>query len=356
MKMRRLHIVLVAIAMVFTAVAVYLAITAILADDKTEYIPEVPGTDVWFTVIPRPTEERISVTVPISFAFVVNGTADDTDLSPISVENGSLLIPNVRVTETAGTSDYQIETVGEPTMVIRNYSTNVPGDALDDENPPRYGIEVELGAVVKPTASEERGEWEPVKDTPPATIEGHKKYRLVIDGKPFSLEQADGTFAMDGALTIGAPASHLYGWTAGGLSAVPFQQEVAINVEVGGQRSMYQDYESSIKAGQILWSIKPLPLPDDLPELGPGAGQVMAAQSVEQESKEDGNEPENTEPTVPEIDGEGEPSPPSAENAEGAPEDPESSVAETSDAASDGTSSKDTDGEEASTVGDTSQP
>ena len=286
-KKRSAQIAILGIAAAAASILLYLLLALVLADDQRDMMIETPGTDVWLTVIPRPTEERVSVTVPIAFAFVVNGTADSTDNTEISTENGSLLIPNIKVKYQEGKEEYQVTVEGEPTMVVRNYSTNIPDDELDSENPPRYGIKIDLsGSIQTPGESSERGAWTPVGGKPGTDIADHKRYRLVVDEKPFSIQQSDGTFAMDGSVTIGAPPSHLFGWTAGGISAVPFEQEVKMNVEVGGTRSMYQDIESSIKVGQIIWKIKTHDLPDDLPELGPGAGQVKAARQTESSAEE----------------------------------------------------------------------
>ncbi len=95
---------------------------------------------------------------------------------------------------------------------------------------------------------------------PPAAAEGYKQYRVSLDGHPFSVEAGEGAFAMDGPITVGAPPAQQHGWTAAGTSNVPFEQEIAVSVEVGGTRGMYRAAEASAKAANIVWSVKTLPL------------------------------------------------------------------------------------------------
>ena len=56
-----------------------------------------PSQDVWLDVAKKDYRPRISVTVPTTFAFVVNGTLDAGNRVKISVDNGTLLLPNVVV-------------------------------------------------------------------------------------------------------------------------------------------------------------------------------------------------------------------------------------------------------------------
>lgn len=233
-----------------------------------------PGTDVWLSVVPRPTQERISVTLPTVIAFVVSGTADGANSDAISVEGGSLLIPNVKVEKADdGDDSYQLVTVGESTLVARNYSTNVPKENADDENLPRYGIQVELGATVitaqdengDPVDPAERANWTLTGTAPTTSAEDFKKFRLSLDGNAFSEKVDNHTYRMDGVITLGAPPAHEFGWTAGGMSNKPFEQELALEIEVGGARGMYSTAENSAKAAQIVWTVRGLPLEYPLP-------------------------------------------------------------------------------------------
>lgn len=227
---------------------------------------EGPGTDVWLAVVPRSSAERISVEVPVALAFVVNGTADRQNSEAISAENGSLLLPNVKVTEQDG--GYSLTVEGEASFVVRNYSTNVRAEDLDQENPPRCGVRVELTGTIQDQQAEEtppadpaqRKNWLLTGAQPSAAAEGYKQYRVSLDGHPFSVEAGERAFAMDGPITVGAPPAQQHGWTAAGTSNVPFEQEVAVSVEVGGTRGMYRAAEASAKAANIVWSVKTLPL------------------------------------------------------------------------------------------------
>ena len=233
-----------------------------------------PGTDVWLSVVPRPTQERISVTLPTVIAFVVNGTADEANTDAVSVKDGGLLIPNVKVAGAdSGDGSYQLVTTGESALVARNYSTNVPEANADDESPPRYGIQVQLGATVitaqdedgDPVDPAERANWVLTGTAPTTSAEDFKKFRLSLDGHAFSKRVDNDTYEMDGTITLGAAPSHQSGWTAGGVSNEPFEQELALNVEVGGTRGMYSTAENSAKAAQIIWTVRGLPLEYPLP-------------------------------------------------------------------------------------------
>lgn len=255
------------------ALATALAGTFTVAASGAEAAP-APGTDVWLSVVPRPTQERVSVTLPTVIAFVVNGTADKANADAVSVQGGSLLLPNVKVEGAeGGDGSYRLVTTGEPTLVARNYSTNVPEENLDDENPPRYGIQVQLGATVM-TAQDEGGATVPpagranwtLTGTAPTTDQADfKKFRLSLDGHAFSKRIDGNTYEMDGEITLGAAPAHEFGWTAGGVSNKPFEQELALNVEVGGTRGMYSTAENSAKAAQIIWTVRALPLEYPLP-------------------------------------------------------------------------------------------
>lgn len=231
----------------------------------------VPGTDVWLSVTPRPTQERISVTVPMAVAFVVNGTVDsgsDSYNESPTVENGGLLLPNVRVTDANSAGDeYQITVTGPSTLVVRNYSTYVKEEDMDAENPTRYGAEIELGAVLVTAQDEngdplppgERGEWYLTGTQPGTAIEDYKKYRLSLDGHMFTKTIDEDTVEMDGTITIGAPPSEKVGYTAGGLSKEPFEQELELGLEVGATRKDYSKAEDSVMAATILWKVKRAP-------------------------------------------------------------------------------------------------
>lgn len=220
-----------------------------------------PGTDVWVSVVPRPTQERISVTLPAVVAFVVNGTADTSDQTAVSMENGTILLPNVKVEAAENKKSYTLVLEGSSTLVVRNYSTDVPEENRDDASPPRVGIGVTLTGTVQQTeqSKAEDAQWTPVGVTPPATEDGFKQYLLSLDGNQFN-KTVSGGFEMEKGIEIGAPPAAESGWTAGGMSRAPFEQEVKLGVQVGGTRGMYNQAETSVKAAKIIWKIKSIPL------------------------------------------------------------------------------------------------
>ena len=257
------------------ALALAVGMTGLAWAAGTQTDTDVPGTDVWLSVVPRPTQERISVTLPIALAFVVDGTVDAEDDSEISVENGTLLLPNVRVEAESDTS-YKLTTTGESAFVVRNYSTNVPEEYQDDEDPQRVGIEVELTASIRVAQTEDgdavkpadRADWTLTGEKPSLDQDGYKKFRLSLDGNLFSIpENAEGKneppYLMDGSITLGAPPAHINGWTAGGVSQAPFEQEIEVDVEIGGTRNLYKKAETSVKAAEIIWTVRGVPLSED---------------------------------------------------------------------------------------------
>lgn len=258
------------------ALAAVLAVGASAAEpDRASSATPTPGTDVWLSAVPRPTQNRISITVPMVVAFVVNGTADEANADAISVENGSLLLPNVLVTGADdGDDSYQLVTTGA-SVVVRNYSTKVPSDHLDDENPPRVGLEVELSATVITAQDEdgdtlppdERADWTLTDAEPTTAKTDYKKYRLSLDGHAFSQKVDENTFKMSGTIRVGAPPAAEKGWTSGGLSKEPYEQQIELGVEVGGTRGMYHQVENSVHAAQIIWDAT-----EYIPDPNPGEG------------------------------------------------------------------------------------
>lgn len=237
-----------------------LAFAAVSWVSAAAYTSQTAGTDVWVSVVPRPSQERISVTVPAVIGFVVNGTADNQDQEVLSTENGNILVPNVKVESVEG-NQYTLVVEGSPTLVIKNYSTNVKEGQEDAENPERVGIGVKVTGTLssESTATGADGvPWVPIAEKPAETQEAFKNYRLSLGGKLFS-KSVDGGFEMAEGIEIGAPPAEEYGWTAGGASLEPFQQELALGVEVGGTRSMYSKPEESVKAAKITWKIQAVP-------------------------------------------------------------------------------------------------
>lgn len=234
-----------------------------------------PTTNVWIDVVELSTEARVSVTVPLSYGFAVLGTTETSGTiadEAISVLNGNLYLPNVRVDvitpSAAGTApEYQLSYVGT-VMPISNYSTDVRLENLDQTDPEREGLPVELRPYI--VDSGETGHfWQISSSQPTNHGEDFKKYRMVLDGKAFSEES---TRNIDGSLTpvvvisdnIALPAPPdvpANGHTAAGTAQVPSQTYVPVDVQIGGRRGQYHQVEESINVARIIWEIIPGELP-----------------------------------------------------------------------------------------------
>ena len=167
---------------------------AFVAPDVSEggAIPYSDGTEVYAGVIMNDPDAKIKVYVPTLFAFVVNGSVDEGAEDAISVENGNLLLPNLKVevdTEDGNPEDhdYSIQTVGEGHMYFENCST-----AWDEDEPTaRVGVPVEIrGSIKNEGTLESRNYWEHIGTEP--TTADFKKYRLNVDGIEFSNSEAGG--------------------------------------------------------------------------------------------------------------------------------------------------------------------
>ena len=81
-------------AAAIAAAAVIMAVPQLVRADET---PAGPSTDVWIDVVKPPTQDRISVTVSMAYGFAVVGSQDTMDTTSISLDNNTLLLPNVYV-------------------------------------------------------------------------------------------------------------------------------------------------------------------------------------------------------------------------------------------------------------------
>lgn len=222
-------------------------------------IPSTDGTDVYAGVIVDDPDAKIKVYVPTLFAFVVNGSVDENATEAITTENGSLLLPNIKV-EANGDDSYSIQTVGDGRMYFENCST-----AKDEDNEgERVGIPVSIrGSIKNEGTAESRNGWEHI-GTAPTTDEADKKhYRLSVGNIPFESE-LDGTFQMQEEIPLEAPdlgrveENGTVTYTnldEGNFAIQGTQEEVAFSVEVGGQQNHYQNVEESAKIGNIVWTI-----------------------------------------------------------------------------------------------------
>lgn len=233
------------------------AVAAPDPNDKSEggAIPYSEGTDVYAGVILKDPDAKLRVYVPTLFAFVVNGSVDPNAAEVISVDNGSLLLPNVKVavdTEKGNFDkhNYSIETVGEGHMYFENCSTAIKGDN-------RVGIPVSVkGSIKNEGTAVSRNYWEHVGTAPTEDKKDFKKYRLSVDGIAFSEGSADG-FTMKDAIELEEPnlGDDNSNLDKSGYAIVGSQKDVKFGVEVGGLQNHYNQVEESAKVGNIVWTI-----------------------------------------------------------------------------------------------------
>ncbi|SEU25930.1 hypothetical protein SAMN05443270_4066 [Lacrimispora sphenoides] len=252
---------------------------------------EGPTSNVWLSVTQIPSEARISVTVPLAYGFVVRGSVDSSDTYPVSVENGNLLVPNVKVHVSvpsdsgAGiTAEYELQTFSEHTIPILNYSTDVREEHLEEENPPREGLPVELKPFIAGDDSDEGKThyWKAVGYDPTwdgaSSQTNFKEYQMLMDHVAFSdpgqvtISYEDSStelkdvFWYADKIALNAPEDVLTnGYTAAGTANVPSETYVNVGVKVGGMQSEYSQVEESLKVGAIFWQV----IPGELPEVTP---------------------------------------------------------------------------------------
>ena len=250
---------------------------------------EGPTSNVWISVTQVPSEARVSVTVPLAYGFVVKGSVDPGDTVPVKVEDGNLYVPNVKVHVSvpsggSGPAEYGLQTISESAIPIRNYSTDVREEHLEDENPPREGLPVEVKPFIA-GFDEDGGTahyWKAVgydptwNGTDPTT--NFKEYQMQIDGVAFSepgqvtisyedaSTEVKDVFWYNGKIALDAPEDVLTnGYTAAGTANIPSETYIDVNVKVGGKQNEYNQVEESLKVGAIFWQVIPGELPPATP-------------------------------------------------------------------------------------------
>lgn len=250
---------------------------------------EGPASNVWLSVIQLPSETRISVTVPLAYGFVVRGSVEDSDTFPVSVEHGNLILPNAKVHVSVpsgpGTkAEYELQTISEQAILIRNYSTDVRKEHIEEENPPREGLPVELKPFIVGIEkdSEKTHHWKVVGNDPTwhegATPTHFKEYQMLMNNIPFSepgkvtiIDEDEKTESKDvlwykETITLKAPEDvQTLGYTAAGTALIPSETYVTAGVNVGGSQNEYKQVEESLKVGAIFWQV----IPGELPEVAP---------------------------------------------------------------------------------------
>jgi len=250
---------------------------------------EDPASNVWLSVTQLPSEARVSVTVPLAYGFVVRGSVDDSDRVPVSVENENLILPNVKVHVSVPsgpgvTAEYELQMTSGQAVPIRNYSTDIREEHMEDANPPREGLPVELKPFIAGYGSDSGRThyWEAVGYDP--TWDGiseqtnFKRYQMLLNDNPFSISgqmkisDEDGNpelkdvFWYAGTIPLNAPEDVMaHGYTAAGTALIPSETYVTAGVKVGGSQNEYKQVEESLKVGAIIWQV----IPGELPEVTP---------------------------------------------------------------------------------------
>ena len=248
-------------------------------------------SNVWLSVTQIPSEARVSVTVPLAYGFVVRGSVDISDAYPVSLENGNLIVPNVKVhvsvpsdSGTGTTAEFELQTISEHTIPILNYSTDVREEHLEEENPPREGLPVELKPFIAGYGNDEGKThyWKAVGYDPTwdgvSTQTNFKEYQMLIDNVAFSdpgqvtISYEDSStelkdvFWYADKIALNAPEGVLTnGYTAAGTARIPSATYVTVGVKVGGMQSEYKQVEESLKVGAIFWQV----IPGELSEVTP---------------------------------------------------------------------------------------
>lgn len=250
-------------AVAATAMAMTMSVSAFAADANTTgtvggVIPTDNGTDVYAGVVVDDKDTRIKVTVPTTFAFVVNGTVDTTGADKdkaITVENGALLLPNVKAVDAEKTANTaKIATVGENVLKFENFSTR------NKTAGGREGVSVKVtGSITNEGTADSRNGWTAIGTAPSTAANTDvKKYQLVVNKKAFAPVAAN-TFGMTEAVLVGAPdvtsdnAANLDNTTK--LAKAGNVEKVTFDVKVGGVRGDYNKVENSAKVGTINWTV-----------------------------------------------------------------------------------------------------
>lgn len=256
-----------------------------LADDPSAPAPyeDGPTSNLWLSVVELPSQARLSVTAPVSYGFAVVGTVEPADNARVSSEDGTVLLSNVRVEVTrpsdtgASNGEYTITTVGLPQVPLRNYSTDVREEHMDEANPAREGLPVEIRPYIVEEPEFMLNDvaklhyWKPIGTDPTGDAALFKRYRMGIDGKWFDTpgKVTDGkdlfdAFFLDTNLALPAPPDVAgNGWNADGAAKVPSITAFDVDVQVGGTRNQYNQVEQSVKVGEIGWEIIPGELPPE---------------------------------------------------------------------------------------------
>lgn len=233
----------------FLSVAASMALAASLGTpalaENVGAVPVYGGTDVYAGVTDSATASttNLKVTVPTLFSFVVAPSAENKGMgdTSISVDNGTLLLPNVQV-DTNG----NVSTVGQSQLTFTNYSTHVHNSTYEGK-----GVNIN-GMVVTDASSN----W---KYSPAETLSTAYTYNLTMEGSKFNVPMGDGNYGCAQSVSLDAPdvSDENDVNTTDKTALVGKAKVVKLGVNVGGTTDDYSGKEASAKVGTIVWTITP---------------------------------------------------------------------------------------------------
>lgn len=230
----------------FLSVAASMALAASLGTpalaENVGAVPVYGGTDVYAGVTTHVDAPytNLKVTVPTLFSFVVATAADTEGTKAISVSDGNLLIPNVKVDDNG-----KVSTVGQSQMYFTNYSTKVTSASHE-------GLGVDVNGMVVTDAG---SKW---VYTPTAKPTEAFTYNLTLGGSAFNVPMGDGNYACAKSVSLAAPdvSTEADVTTTDKTAKVGKTQVVEIGVNVGGTTNDYtSNAAASAKVGTIVWTI-----------------------------------------------------------------------------------------------------
>lgn len=221
------------------ALAASLGTTAFAANVGA--VPVTGGTDVYagVTTDADASNTNLKVTVPTLFSFVVAKAAEGNQGTAISAENGTLLLPNVKVD-----GNGKVSTVGQSQLYFTNYSTVVKANSGT-----YVGLAVNVTGAVSTAGTSSAWTYA----TSPSKAH---EYSLTLNNNPFDQLQDDGSYACATAVPVNAPdVTEKADVAADNTALVGKTQAVNIGVNVGGTTDDYNTNEASAKVGTIVWTI-----------------------------------------------------------------------------------------------------
>ena len=230
------------------------------------------STDIIAGVVVDDQDMKLKVEVPTTFAFVVNGTVTNGGSDAVTVENGGVLLPNIRIkvdkpsTETeSGTYHLEVGELGN--WKFTNYSTKLTeaGDA-------REGLAVDVRGEIKNEGTpRSRNYWTHTAAVTDAESD-FKKYTMSVTSDhvlmdeetgevgtarvDFNTGQTSGNLGMGQKIRIPAPDASAGIDEKTGYALTGREAGADFSVSVGGKRGNYTQIEQSAKIGTVIWTIE----------------------------------------------------------------------------------------------------